>query len=239
QSRLLKSLVFQENGSSSRETYAVLENPPLATQVHHLSFCIKIYLNLFKPSIAYVFESGPRIFNSTENSEGHEEFDLILAITTNGPWVGIKNHNFVTKGKVLPLEWNHFCFAYDGEHNSAVMVQNGQVILNITNHASFDRQPLTPEFLENLILGQRQISLRDPILSFSGEIAEFNVWNRTLTLREQIQTTSININGPLHKATRHSKSDHGGDRGTLKRNGKKRDHLLLDWNTQRWKYSQV
>ena len=71
----------------------------------------------------------------------HEESALIFAVTTEGPWVGIKNHNFINSNIVLPMEWNHFCLAYNNRNKSAVMVQNGRVVLNVSNYEPFDSRP--------------------------------------------------------------------------------------------------
>ena len=71
----------------------------------------------------------------------HEESALIFAITTEGPWVGIKNHNFPNSNIVLPMEWNHFCFAYNNRNKSAIMVQNGRVVLNVSSYEPFDSRP--------------------------------------------------------------------------------------------------
>ena len=76
------------------------------------------------------------------------------------------------------------------------------------------------DFLSRLYLGQRQPSLRDAVVSFSGELSGLRVWGRELKEEE--------LKG--YSATE----------GCQGEETKFRDGLLLDWGGgQRWEHSQV
>ncbi len=77
-----------------------------------------------------------------------------------------------------------------------------------------------PDFLSRLYLGQRQPSLRDAVVSFSGELSGLRVWGRELKEEE--------LKG--YSATE----------GCQVEETEFREGLLLDWGGgQRWEHSQV
>ena len=52
------TVVFQPGGGFSNESFSTLLNPPRPARVVDLSICVRLMLYLYRPSIAYVFESG-------------------------------------------------------------------------------------------------------------------------------------------------------------------------------------
>lgn len=72
--------------------------------------------------------------------EGQERFNLLFSLTSEGTWVGVKSHNFFIESGVLPLQWNHFCFAHSYPKRSVQVVQNGRIVLDVGGEDVFDGQ---------------------------------------------------------------------------------------------------
>ena len=77
------------------------------------------------------------------------------------------------------------------------------------------------DFLDKLVLGQRQLSLRDPVISFSGRLTDFYVWADELSRDEMSAWTGCR-GGPNVIAELQGKST-----------------VVLDWREQRWEHRNV
>ena len=77
-----------------------------------------------------------------------------------------------------------------------------------------------PDFLSNLVLGQRQPAFRDAILSFSGEVSDLHIWSRFLSAEEVVDITS-GRNVCKTELTGRLKGD------------------LISWEDQEWRKSEV
>ena len=86
--------------------------------------------------------------------EVNENFHLSLSVTSEGFWAGVKSHNFFSTpssaSSVVPLEWNSLCFAHGTRDGSAVIVHNGEVVMEVEAFELFDRgRPLPGGEIEN------------------------------------------------------------------------------------------
>ena len=85
--------------------------------------------------------------------------------------------------------------SHSSVQNNLVVVQNGITKLNVSLPEEEDSvsAPLDPigDVIDELVLGQRQDSLRDEKVSFAGEISHFYLWSRSLSEKEMKRVTMM------------------------------------------------
>ncbi len=108
-----------------------------------------------------------------------------------------RNYLFVNPTMILPNEWSHFCFSFS--NNKLLMVMNGILMFDDLNN--LPDLIFTVQDLKNngLILGLRQVLINDPKesnlrLVFHGDMSEFFMWSKALTLDDMVRITKDCVN---------------------------------------------
>jgi hypothetical protein len=118
-------------------------------------------------------------------------------------WIGEKINFEIEYGEVSYeyQVWNHFCVVYSSISGNSALYHNGKLIGNISlvdnTDIGVNRAPSIPRassaYDSSFIIGQEPDSMRgnfSKYQAFPGDIAELNIWDRSLKVEEIYQIAS-------------------------------------------------
>ncbi|NP_001089313.1 uncharacterized protein LOC734363 isoform X2 [Xenopus laevis] len=167
---------------SSADDYVVLK-PMVTEPLNKLTVCFRSYT-----------EGGRYAFFNTGTPES-QIYNPFVIFQQGSSYLNIyMNNTYVSiPDKADVLEWIHRCVTWDSDTGVLQLRVNGKVYPRRVVNKGF-----SIDLQEGISLGQMQMYYGtewDPNTSFQGEICDFHMWNRVLSLDDMREADHSGIDG--------------------------------------------
>jgi len=170
-----------------------IKNPPNLTS-QAVGICMRFKPYVLKPT--YAVTSRKPITAPGQSQQWY--FATVFNTNLHDPefadvnWVAF-THWYMLRIIWSPMQWNHFCFTYDGKAKRVSIVANGgQAVVNRTDE-QLPEDALREDFFSLLWAGKNSETFGGA-KSLVGEISDVNGWDRALSVEEMVQWTKCEGN---------------------------------------------